>query len=148
MGTAGMADGVTGVESSFTTVDVNSGAPSSDRSGGAEQAKLNLRRRLASMSCDKCPGCQTESDEGDGCDTPIIWCSAALAKGCNVKTYCAMCNKAFRLRRAGGWSGGMCSCKSILTADQNFAARWAVDWHVAVVKLAAEIMDADLISKK
>ena len=40
----------------------------------------------------------------------------------------------------------MCSCKSILTADQNFAARWAGDWQTAVVKLATEIRDDDLIT--
>ncbi len=30
---------------------------SNDWTGSAGQVKLSLRRRLASMSCDKCPGC-------------------------------------------------------------------------------------------
>ena len=39
----------------------------------------------------------------------------------------------------------MCSCKGILTADENFAARWTGDWQSAVTKLASAIQDDDLI---
>ena len=39
----------------------------------------------------------------------------------------------------------MCSCKSIPTADENFAARWAGDWQSAVIKFASETQDDDLI---
>ena len=39
----------------------------------------------------------------------------------------------------------MCSCKSILTADENFASRWAGDWQSAVIKFASETQDDDLI---